>query len=458
MATEEQKDTEEREDAAAGARTEEPVEDAASAAAAGESREGDESDDDADEGDGSTDDADDADDSARASDDAGDDDEDDEDDEDDAAAAAPAAKAGGASKKAAGRATAGARLAAAKAAKAARKAAKKGRERDEGLGATLSGRGPAGKEPVEALKETPLGQAASKATDWAQANRPLAMGVFAAIVLAAAGWVGYAWWQSSQNEAAGALLEDAVRIATAEIVDEDDPPAASAGEDDADEAPTFTSRQARSEAALEAYRRVLSQYAGSEAARWARLGEARALFDLGQYDEARDAYEGALREAGGEPMVAWRALEGIGFTYEVARDWDEAIEKYEELRSIDDGAYQAVAEYHIARMRIAKGETVQATSALRELVQQLRSDAEGEEPEFPYVLAQAEVRLRELDPSSAAGSGSPMMIGPGAGGGGGLPPGLEGIDPAILEQLRRQLAAGAAGGEGGEGGGGGGEE
>lgn len=336
-------------------------------------------------------------------------------------------------------ASAGARLAAAKAAKAAKKAAKKSREN-----ATV---GPAmadtTKQSIDAIKESSIGQAAAQASEWAKTNRNLAIGIFSVIVLAALGWVSFGWWRTSQAEAAGSLLETALEIATAEIrptpADEDASPS-----DESADAPTFVTREERAEASLEAYRRVTQEYGSSAAAPWARLGEARALFELGQIEESRAAYEQALAEAGGDPMIAWRALEGIGFTYEVGEDWATAIEKYEELRTVEDGAYQGPADYHIARMRLASGETVQATTALRELVTRLRAD--GEEPAFPYVLAQAELRLRELDPSSAPSSSAPSLIGPGAGQ---LPEGLEGIDPQILEQLRRQLQQQGAGtGEG----------
>ena len=77
-------------------------------------------------------------------------------------------------------------------------------------------------------------------------------------------------------------------------------------------------------------------------------------------------------------------------------------------------------------------------------MEQLRSSSEAEEPAFPYVLAQAEVRLRELDPNAAPST--PSFGGPG----GALPPGLEGIDPAVLEQLRQQLGAAGGGAGGGE--------
>ncbi len=419
-------------------------EDASSDEAAGDAGAGDHGAGDLDTGDHGDDDAGDLDTGAASSDESA--------DEPRAASSASARGAAGAS---AG--SAGARLAAAKAAKAARKAARKSKE-SAGVPGTPGA--DTSKESVDALKESSIGQAATRATHWAQTNQSLAIGIFAAFVIAALGWVGYAWWSSSQAQSAGALLEEAVEIANAEIVaadaeDSEDAPSATGDAPAEEEAPTFATRTERSEAALTAYRRVLTEYPSSEAARWARLGEARALFDLGlsepeQIEAARGSYEQALREAGGDPIVAWRALEGIGFTYEVAGDFAEAIEKYEELRSIDDGAYQAPADYHIARMRIAMGETVQATTTLRELVNTLRTSGEEDEPEFPYVLAQAELRLRELDPGSAAEPTSPMMIGP-EGAPGGLPPGLEGIDPAILEQLRRQIQQGAGEGAGAPG-------
>ncbi len=324
--------------------------------------------------------------------------------------------------------SAGARLAAAKAAKAAKKAAKKSREN------AASGAGvDATKQSIDALKSSSLGHAASQASEWAKTNRNLAVGIFSVVVLAALGWVSFGWWSASQAEAAGSLLETALEIANAEIR------TTPSEEERESEAPAFATRDERAQAALEAYRRVTQEYGSSHAAPWAQLGEARALFELGQFEESRAAYERALHEAGGDPMIAWRALEGIGFTYEVTEQWASAIEKYEELRTIEDGAFQGPADYHIARMRLANGEVVQATTALRELVTRLRGD--GEEPAFPFVLAQAEMKLRELDPSSISSSSTPSLIGPG----GQLPSGLEGIDPQILEQLRRQLEQQGAG-------------
>jgi hypothetical protein len=68
---------------------------------------------------------------------------------------------------------------------------------------------------------------------------------------------------------------------------------------------------------------------------------------------------------------------------------------------------------------------VAAQEALETLVDGLRADSESAEPEFPYVLAQAQTLLRQLDPSSSDGSDTldieemvrRMMAERGAGGG-----------------------------------------
>ena len=344
--------------------------------------------------------------------------------------------------KASGATSAGARLAAAKAVKAARKSAAKAAraaeraaaEGDPSGGGAVSTNDEPAVDPVEAARDTAVGRAAIRAGEWAQSHRQLAMGAAAAAVLAAAGWFGFQAFDGAKRRDAGAALATAVETANAEI--------RGAGESGAadDDAPTFESAQARAEAALSAYRAVVAAHAGTDAAHWARLGEARALSDLERFADARTAYETALREGGSDPAIAWRALEGIGFTHEAESHWQEAISSYEDLRAVDSGAFTAAADYHIARMHMRMGQTTEATTELRALVERVQTSDEGAEPAFPYVLAQAQIRLRELDPSAAPEAPSPMGPG-GPGGGGGMPAGLDGLPPEILEQLQRQLAA-----------------
>ncbi|MCZ7678798.1 MAG: tetratricopeptide repeat protein [Sandaracinaceae bacterium] len=282
--------------------------------------------------------------------------------------------------------TAGARLAAAKAAKAARKAAKLGKEKKS-------------QDPMTQVRESPLAKKAEEASSWAKQNPTLVWALVAALVLGLGGWMGWRYYTEQQARAAAALLEEALEIVDAEIVEAEEE---SEDEDDEDAPPTFASEQERADAALAAFRRVLTDYPSSDAARWARLGEARVLFERGEHEEAREAYDRAADEGGSDPAVVWRALEGKAFTLEAAEQWAEALAVYEELARIDGGRFEPVAKYHIARMYLAQGDRSRATDTLRTLVESLREAEEDEDAQdFEYVLAQAQTRLRELDPSAA---------------------------------------------------------
>ncbi|MCC6874668.1 MAG: tetratricopeptide repeat protein, partial [Sandaracinaceae bacterium] len=317
--------------------------------------------------------------------------------------------------------TAGARLAAAKAAKAARKAAKRGKVVKE-------------EDPLERAKASAVGQRASAAGQWAKENRNIVLGAVLALLLGLAGFLGYDAYQSSQASAAAALLTEAIEISEATIRAEGED--APAGQSDDDDERTYPTEEARTRAALEAFRRVTADYPTSEAAAWARLGEGRSHAALGQNDEARQAFEQAIAAGGSQPQIAFEALEGIGFSYEAEEGWDQAQTRYEEMRSLADGAYAPMARYHLARILLAKGERDRALEAFRTLVEELR-EAEGEDeegeprtgPSHPYVLAQAEIRLRELDPSSAPSA-------PSFGGGAGLPGG-ESLTPEQIEMIRQ---------------------
>lgn len=335
--------------------------------------------------------------------------------------------------------SAGARVAAAKAAKAAKKAVKKAALAEERAAQQQTTTEPAptseeeAEDAVEQIKESAVGQAALQAQDWAKQNEGIVYGVLGLAAIALIGWFGYNYVTDSNAVAAATLLEDAVRISRAEIREEGEEP-----DTDEDADPTYATVEERDTAALEAYRRVISEHGDSEAAGWAQLGEARLLLAGGQPEEARAAFQAAVSGHGRDPVIAMRGYEGVGFTYEDEENWDEAREAFERIRSLANGDYAAVADYHLARIRLATGDEVGAQTALEELVDSIRESSESSEPEFPYVLAQAQTLLRELDPSSADGAEAPMLGG-GAGGA---------SEEEIMEMIRRAMA-GREGGAGG---------
>jgi tetratricopeptide (TPR) repeat protein len=252
-------------------------------------------------------------------------------------------------------------------------------------------------------------------------------------VLAVGGYVGWTQYDKSQARAAADLLEHAVETSQAEIR-ETPPPVPRSGHRKL----TFPNEAARTRAALRAYRAVLQQFPRSDAAPWARLGEAEVLFRLGHQAQARRAYEQAQREGASNPEIVWRALEGKAFTFEAAEQWDRALAIYQELGRLDERHFEPIAKYHMARMYLAKGQRQQATETLRALVRQLNHSTENEEEqEFPYVLAQAQTRLRELDPSAAPPP--PPSFGEGPLGGPGGMPDLNNLTPEQRDLIRRLM-------------------
>ena len=370
-------------------------------------------------------------------------------DEDAGEAPAPAASAKAVARKpesGAGKPlTPGQRLAAAKAAKAAAKAAKRGRGQD-----------------VAAKKAA---KKAGELAEWMRANRSrLLAGVAVAIVVigSAVTWLVVS---SKRESDAASLLAKATEKMTAQIRSDDAADLETPPEQE-DPRPSFRSIKARARAALRAFRRVSSQYGGTDAAAWAALGEGRAQLELGKVREARAAFDRALRDGSDEPMIAWGALEGIAFTFEAENKPREAISRFQELSRIDDGAFKDVADYNIARMYLAQNDRVRATQTLRALLDRLRAGEAEEEPgaepptpKLPYIAAQAELRLMELDsslvPRRPSGGPGGMMGGPG-GGLGGPGGGANGLSQEqlqrFLETLQKQGAAG--GGPGGPPGGG----
>lgn len=372
------------------------------------------------------------------------------------------------------RMSAGARLAAAKAAKAVVKASKK-EERKAASQTDVVEAAPeeapaeaAPADPVKELEESELGRAALRAGKWWESNQQMGWIAVAVAAIAIVGFLGWQYHKDTTSAAVGVLLEDAIEIASARVVPEGEEPAADDDDEDDGEEPerTFTTRAERDEAALTAYQAIVAQYPDHASSGIARLGAARALLALGRNDEAEAMYQQAFDRNGRSGVVAWQALEGVGFAQEAAGNPTEAQATYERLGNLQDHAYEQVANYHLARLMLARGERDEARTALRELVDSLRADTvEGSsEPRFPYLLSQAEVRLRELDPSSATSAG-PSLLGPGGPGGGlggqlgGQLGGGEGgeIDPAQLQELIRQFQErqqqGGGPPEGGEGGG-----
>lgn len=313
------------------------------------------------------------------------------------AAAAAAKKKTGRKHKASGKISAGQRLAAAKAAKAAKKIAQRGKE-------------------AEVVEEQAV-ETATVASTWLDRNRNKLVGAFAAVLLLGGAFFGFRAMQQKSAAEASQLLWEATEILNASIqAPGDDDTAADAVDAEADEDEvTYETIAARADAALAKLNELFASHGDSPAAAWGRLEEGRARYQKGEHAEARTAFEAALAQ-GGEALAP-RALEGIAFTYEAEENWDEAVARFEQLRE-EGGALEILADYHLARIHLAKDEEEPAKTKLQAVLEALR---EEDAPELAYVRDQAELRLMAIDSSLVQRDAAGQM------------------DPAEMQRLIEQL-------------------
>jgi tetratricopeptide (TPR) repeat protein len=260
--------------------------------------------------------------------------------------------------------TAGQRLAAQQAAKSARKAAERGRDAD-------------------LVEEKALAQAAV-AKDWLQDNlKPLGLMAGGVLLVAAIG-IGWSTFTRGQDAAGGAEL-----VAVMEG-DADDPAALAT-----------------------AYAAVADAHANTPAAAWARVGEGRALYAQEKWEEARTAYQAAL-DSSDDEAVRWAALEGIAYSLEAEKSYEQAIEQLEALRELDPNI-APIAGYHQGRILVAEGKLDEAKIKLDGVLNDLK---QADAPLLPYTQEQTEARLALLDPSLAP---------------------AEGVDPRKADEFIRQM-------------------
>jgi hypothetical protein len=288
----------------------------------------------------------------------------------------------------------------------------------------------------------PLAERALSVQRWVSEHGPAFRGLVTVGVLGLAGALGWTYWQNKRNDDASAMLAKAFADQHGRVSDKAD------SDDDDDEPkarglyPTFKSAAERRDAALSKYRAVESKYSGTGAAMLAKLGEASLLLDAGDAKGALAAYQ----EVRGSPLgradaqVRGRAIEGVGFSYELLaagqadaekdKSLDAAAAAYRDLSQVDVKGLKELGLYHQARVQLAKGDKAKAIELLKE-AHKLVSEP-GDERSFSYLEFVVEDRLRELDPSALPPKAPKNM--PPLGGAGG-----SGMDDPRIQELLRQL-------------------
>lgn len=291
--------------------------------------------------------------------------------------------------------TAGARLAAKRAAKAARKAAKRGTDED--------------------VVTNELVESVEHANSWIDEHQKVVWGAVAVIGVVGTLVLTLSLHTEKVGGEAAAQLFEGVEVSLAPVQSDDA------------EAPegvtTYTSVASRATAALAPFRKTQKDFPGTEAAQWARLGEATALREQGELDAALTAYDEVAKQASGE--LQYFAYEGAGFVLEEQGKPAEALARFEQVAELSGGVYKPEADYHVARMLVAQGKKDEAIKRLEGLIEAEVARSGGpDELDYGTIRERAETLLVELGVA-------PKTPPAGAGGGAG--------DPAALQKLLEQL-------------------
>jgi tetratricopeptide (TPR) repeat protein len=227
-----------------------------------------------------------------------------------------------------------------------------------------------------------------KAVGWLEQNRKLVFGGLAVVLVIGVGYVGFGDYAENRRAAVTRKMSSVLEAEAADVVAE--PPPLAEGEDEDARPLTFRTEKQRSETLVRRYKRLLAADGSSEMTAFAHLGLAGVYADLGKQEDAQKEYQEVLDS--GVDALAPFAVEGLVYVYEARGKRREALAKIDELKTMQDGKFRLLANYHSARLDIADGKKTQALDVLRRLQRDL-----AESPELSFLREQTMALIGQLE-------------------------------------------------------------
>jgi tetratricopeptide (TPR) repeat protein len=206
--------------------------------------------------------------------------------------------------------------------------------------------------------------AASDVTTWAtKHSKPLVAGGVAVLLLVIVAW-GAMHYMASRDRDASNIFAEGWRAINAEVVKPDD-----AKKKDKVEPGqlTFASEKERWTAARDAFQQTVDKagYRGVGALAAFFVGD---LSDrLGERDKAEASFAALRRELSPNDNLYFLAAERQAYIKEAQGDRDAALEALKEVASDDKRFYADAAQFHQARLYLAKGDRDKARSMLQHI-------------------------------------------------------------------------------------------
>jgi hypothetical protein len=134
------------------------------------------------------------------------------------------------------------------------------------------------------------------------------------------------------------------------------------------QAGTYPTEQARSEAALAAFQNVITQYPSTDAATAARYHHAASLAAIGRFTEAEKGYQATI-DAAGDSLFGATAKLGQAEALIAAREFDRGLKILEDLAANRDGLLPVDGVLmQLARGYQKAGKTAEARTAFKRIV------------------------------------------------------------------------------------------
>jgi tetratricopeptide (TPR) repeat protein len=221
------------------------------------------------------------------------------------------------------------------------------------------------------LKDNELAIALSQANDWASRHQRSITLAIGGVVLLAVVAGGVYLWRSSVDDAARALLSDAMVVQDARVTPPTETPASGNASPAGPTQPpgTYPTQRAKLEAALPKFLAAADAHPSTDPGQTARYHAASTLVSLGRFDEAIVQYDRVIADASG--LLPQMARLGKAEAQLRAAKTDAAIASFKELSErTDTNLPKEAMLLELARAYRVAGKNEDARKTLTQIVEQ----------------------------------------------------------------------------------------
>ena len=207
-----------------------------------------------------------------------------------------------------------------------------------------------------------------KAANWIEGNRPMAIGLFAVLVLLP--FIGYGAWYMYQQQQVDASAQVSQALQAYRYPVKDSPQMQLFEQNDELKKPPiiYESNTQKWEAVYKSADAALKNHEGGDLGVSAAYSKASAAYQLGKYEEAVGLYKRVIKDERAASLKPFATL-AMAMSLAGKGDVDAASSTFDELAALDD-AYKPMAHYHKARVLESAGKSKEAKEAYHKLLEE----------------------------------------------------------------------------------------